>query len=274
MRSCGKICSIHTYIIIYFFCFYIPLHADTKTLTQNTPSPEILNLETLNTQDSIYNSLPADSLKETQLPKDPSLLKMQQDQMDLMRKEYRGNPAETDLIYYKQREAQKEIQKDSTLKIKPEYGIDEDSIATTEQYEFIMQYFFKIIDEIPYGEDYKISVPLHSLRLNQKNPAKTCEINTKEHSLTLTHYNHYTKAEMQASVRKQTQYLLYNLLQEYKAEVLECLMLNQAHLDDMNTALNLESRTKTLTKVRSYVLVDFHGGILTLQVFNPPNRKH
>ena len=79
---------------------------------------------------------------------------------------------------------------------------------------------------------------------------------------------------MQASVRKQTQYLLYNLLQEYKAEVLECLMLNQAHLDDMNTALNLESRTKTITSVRSYVLVDFHGGILTLQVFNPPNRKH
>lgn len=143
MRSCGKICSIHTYIIIYFFCFYIPLHADTKTLMQNTQSPEILNLERLNTQDSIYNSLPADSLKETQLPKDPSLLKMQQDQMDLMRKEYRGNPAETDLIYYKQREAQKEIQKDSTLKIKPEYGIDEDSIATTEQYEFIMQLFFQ-----------------------------------------------------------------------------------------------------------------------------------
>ncbi|TLD98310.1 hypothetical protein LS80_005200 [Helicobacter trogontum] len=269
MLSCST--RFYLYIIPYcFLCFCTPLHADTKALMQNNPSQEILN-----TQDSLYNSLPTDSIKEAPLPKDPSLLQMQQDQMDLMRKEFHGNPAQTDLIYYKQNEAQKEIQKDSTLKIKPEYSTYQDSIAQTEQHEFIMQYFFKIVDEIPYGEDYKISVPLHMLGLQRmKTPSRTCEINTKEHSLPITHYNHYTKAEMQASIRKQTQYLLYNLLQEYKAEVLECLMLNQAYLDDTNTALNLESRTKTITSVRSYVLVDFHGGILTLQVFNPPNKKH
>ena len=251
--------NIH--IALYFLlCFYSVIYA--------------LPYEKQEATTSLYDSKPTDSTQQIILPKDPSELQMQQDQMDLMRKEFHGNPAPSDLIYYKQEEIKKQIQKDSTLKINPDIGKQTDIIGATEQYEFIVQYFFKIVDEIPYGEDYKISTPLHSLRLKQNNmPARTCMIQTKEHSLLLTLYNHYTKAEMQASIRKQTQYLLYNLLQQYQSEVVECLMLNQAHLDDINTALNLQSSTKTITSVRSYVLVDFHGGILTLQVFNPPTKK-
>lgn len=246
-----------------YFC--LPLYALPHT-KQDIPI--------LHVADSLYDSKPTDSTQQLILPKEPSELQMQQDQMYLMRKEFHGNPASSDLIYYKQNMIKKQIQKDSTLKIKPDISEQTDIIGVTEQYEFIVQYFFKIVDEIPYGEDYKISIPLHSLRLKQNSmPARTCAIKTTEQSLSLTLYNHYTKAEMRASIRKQTQYLLYNLLQKYKAEVIECLMLNQAHLDDMNTALNLQSRTKTITSVRSYVLVDFHGSILTLQVFNPPAKK-
>ncbi len=254
---------IATFYIMLLFLYFSCLHANTQP-----------NLPIIYIADTLYHSMPADSTKEITLPKDPDTLQMQQEQIDLMRKEFHGNRAPSDLLYYKQDEIQKQIQKDSTLKIKPEHTTQTDIIGTTAKYEFIMQYFFKIVNEIPYGEDYKISIPLHTLGLEHKGtPARTCTINTKQHSLALTLYNHYTKVEMQASIRKQTQYLLYNLLQEYKTEVLECLMLNQAYLDDMNTALNLQSHTKTITSVRSYVLVDFHGGILTLQVFNPPHKK-
>lgn len=254
------------YIIISCLLYlYIPLYA----LPQR-------DFHVLKVADSLYNSKSVDSTKQIIIPKEPSELQMQQEQIDLMRKEFHGNPAPSDLIYYKQDMIKRQIQRDSTLKINPDISEQTDIIGETEQYEFIIQYFFKIVDEIPYGEDYKLSIPLHTLGLKQNMPARTCTINLKEHSLLIKIYNHYTKAEMQASIRKQTQYLLYNLLKQYQAEVIECLMLNQTHLDDINTALNLQSRTKTITSLRSYVLVDFHGGILTLQVFNPPiknNRK-
>lgn len=241
------------------------LYADTFTKSSNYIS---------NTQDSLYNSLPTDNLKEIILPKDKTEIQMKQEQIDLMRKEFHGNPAKNDIIYQKQEIIKNQIQKDSTLKIEPEVSEQTDIIGATEQYEFIVQYFFKIVDEIPYGEDYKISIPLHSLNLKKNSlPSRTCEIQTKEHSLTLTLYNHYTQAEMKSSIRKQTQYLLYNLLKQYQSEVVECIMLNQAHLDDINTTLNLQSQTKTIASARSYVLVDFHGGILTLEVFNTSNKK-
>lgn len=222
-------------------------------------------------QNNIYNSEPTDSLpKDIPLPKDNTPLQMQEQQLDLMKKEFRGNPAPSDLIYYKQHQNQKEIQKDSTLTIKPEHTSQTDDILMAQPYEFIITYIFKLVNDVPYGEQYKISTPLVSLQLvSKRTPQKTCTINTKEKHLSITHYDSYTKAEMQASIKKQTQYLLYNLLQEYQSDVLECLILNQAHLDDMNTTINLESRTNTITKVKSYLLVSFEGGILTLQVFNP-----
>ncbi len=255
--------GIYKFYISFFYIFIIYLYADSMQLA-NTDI----------TSDSIYNSQPHDSLEqEVPLPKDPSILQMQEQQMDLMRKEYRGNPSKQDLIHYKQEEIKKQIQKDSTLKIKPEHTEDKEIIGVTNQYEFIINYIFKLVDDMPYGENYGIAVPIHSLYLHKRQKiAKVCEINTKETYLTLINYPHYTKTEMNASIRKQTQYLLYNLLQEYKTEVLECLILNQAHLDDLNTAINLEARTKTITSVRSYVLVDFHGGILTIKVFNPKDK--
>ena len=133
MRSCGNMFYTYLYHNLFFLLLYPTLRRYKNTYAKYTKSRDIKSREIKYTRFVIYNSLPADSLKETQLPKDPSLLKMQQDQMDLMRKkkDIVAIPQQTDLIYYKQREAQKDIQKDSTLKIKPEYGIDKDSIATT-----------------------------------------------------------------------------------------------------------------------------------------------
>ncbi len=254
--------SIYKFFLFTFFLSINILCLDSIQINQNL---------TLN---SLYDSNPADSIqKNIPLPKDPSTLQMQEEQIDLMKKEYRGNPSKSDLIYYQQEETKKKIQKDSTLKIKPEHIKEEEIIGETSQHEFIINYIFKLVDDIPYGENYRISTPLNPLYLNKRqNISKTCEINTKDKYLTLINYPYYTKTEMKASIRKQIQYLLYNLLQEYKTEVLECLMLNQAHLDDINTAINLEARTRTIANIRSYLLVDFHGGILTLEVFNPKEK--
>lgn len=202
-------------------------------------------------------------------PQQDSLLKMQQNQIDLIKKEFRANPAPYDTIYYKQRENQKQIQKDSTLKIKPDSTPEIEEISETNSHEFIINYTLKLIDDVPYGEKYNISTPLNPLQLySHYTHVKTCEITTKEKFIHIKYYPHYTKMEMQASIRKQTQYLLYNLLQKYKADVLECLMLQETYLDDRNTTINLESRTHTITKVRSYILVNFNSGILTLEIFS------
>lgn len=250
------------YVIIMLSCF-LPLYALTEQ--------DEIGQNVVRVADSLYDSKPDFISKETTLQKDKTELQMMQEQTDLMRKEFHGNPAKSDIIYHKQEIIKQQIQNDSTLKINPEISEQPDIIGVTQQYEFVVQYVLKIVDEIPYGEEYKISIPLHSLNL-KKSPTRTCQVQTKEHYLTLTLYNHYTQAEMKSSIRKQTQYLLYNLLRKYQAEVVECIMLNQVHLDDMNTAINSQSRTKTITSVHSYMLVDFHGGILTLQIFNPPKK--
>ncbi|RDU61602.1 hypothetical protein [Helicobacter sp. MIT 14-3879] len=239
-------------------------------------------LLSVNAQDSLYNTQPTDSSLQdslvdsldTQTPlSDKEQKQMQIQQMDLMRKEQRSNPAPSDLIYYKQREIQKEIQKDSTLKIDPSRLIEVEQMGESIWYEFVIFYILKLVNDTPYGESYKISVPLVS-KLHKKEVVKTCEIPTKETYYSLTIYPYYTESEMQASIKKQTQQVLYNFLQKYKHNVLECLMQHGAYIDDMNTAINLESRTKTLANVRSYLIVRFSGGILTLKILEMQANAH
>ncbi|RDU67686.1 hypothetical protein CQA53_01420 [Helicobacter didelphidarum] len=226
-------------------------------------------------QSDIFYSIPTDSVpNEVPLQKENTIREMQEQQMDIMKKEYRGNPANSDIVNYKHNEIQKQINKDVMLRINPDTAPEIEEMSETQPYEFIIKYDFKLVNDVPYGEKYAISTPLNTLGLSNRSiSTKVCELNLKEKFFTIKHYPHYTKTEMQASIKKQIRYLLYNFLQEYKTEVLECLMLHQTYLDDRNTTINLESRTKTITKVHSYVLVDFNGGILRLKVFPPKDKN-
>lgn len=258
---------------LFIFVFFLVNIIESKAADSNLYNSQGYP----NTTDSLYDTAPADSLPpETSLPKQDSDTKMHQDQLWLMKKEYKGNPANTDRIYYRQNENIKEINKDSTLKISPSTKPEIEVMSETPQYEFIINYAFKIVDEIPYGETYRISTPLNALNLRatKYELSKTCELNLKEKSFEVLLYPHYTQTQTNASLKKQMQFLLYNFLQDYKGEVLECLILNEARLDSMDTTINLESRTKTLTHVKSYMLVDFSGGILKLEVFKPKNSKY
>lgn len=231
----------------------------------------------IESNENIYNTQPADSIpQDVPLPSLDSESKMQQDQLGYIKKEYRGNPASSDITRYRQEQNIKEISKDSKLKIAPSTEAQSEVMSETPQYEFIINYAFKIVDEVPYGEQYKISTPLNALNLANAQKytlSKTCELNVKEKSFEVLLYPHYTQTQTRASLKKQMQFLLYNFLQNYKGEVLECLILDEARLDSMDTTINLESRTKSLTYVKSYMLVDFSGGILKLEVFKHKNYK-
>ncbi|STQ86194.1 hypothetical protein LS73_000100 [Helicobacter muridarum] len=209
-------------------------------------------------RDELYNT-------KQELEQDIQIQQNSQNQIDFIRREYKGNPAASDLIYYKQNKAQEEIQKDTLLNIEPSREPEIEQVASSMLYEFTVLYTFKIVNDVPYGESYKISVPLVS-KANNKHIAKTCEISTKETYYSLMLYPYYTPSQSQASIKKQTQYKLYDFLQEYKSDVIVCLMQHSTLIDDVNLNINLQSNTKTLASVKAHLFVSFNGGILTLNI--------
>ena len=208
---------------------------------------------------SIYDSL--DSLPEARIDSTPP-----PEQIDLIRRESKDNPAATDRIYYKQKAIQEEIQRDPTLRIDPSREGALEDFGESEWYDFSISYVLKLVNETPHGEAYKIAIPMVPKR--GATTAKECEIQTSKNYYSLMRYPHYTEAQTRHSLKKQTQILLYKLLEEYKGEVLLCLMQHSAHIDDRSMTINLESRTKTLAKVKAYLLANFNGGILTLRILD------
>ncbi|RDU73162.1 hypothetical protein CQA66_02780 [Helicobacter aurati] len=213
---------------------------------------------------SLYDTQPADSVQyNAQVPNE--IQQTSPEQIQWIRKEYKGNPAQSDMLYYQQREAQKAIQKDSSLQIPAERTPEIEQIAESPWHEFVVSYVFKLVNDAPYGESYKIAVPLVS-KAHGKQIAKACEIPTKETYYSLTLYPFYTESQTKASIKKQTQHKLYDFLREYKNDVLLCLIQHNAMIDDTSLTINLESRTKTIASLRAHLLARFSGGVLMLNI--------
>lgn len=158
------------------------------------------------------------------------------------------------------------------LDVDREEYIEQESVI--EPLEFIINYKFKLENDIPYGEKYGISIPINTLNLaGHHNRVNSCQIDVAEKYVNIKHFSHYTQAESRAYSKKQYQYLLYNLLQEYKSDVLECLMLHESRIDDINLSINSESRTNTLVTLKAYVLVGFDSGVLNLDLYETLTRS-
>lgn len=147
------------------------------------------------------------------------------------------------------------------------YGVEVLKIDSTNYHEFIISYIMKIENLVPIGDKFSISSPTKSLK-KKYNFSKTCEIDTNIQDLNLSLDEKLSQQESKKSIRMQTTWELYKMLEKYKTDILECLLQNKVLIDDNATSIDMMNHSKTILKVQNLIEVKFEDSVLTLNIFN------
>lgn len=133
---------------------------------------------------------------------------------------------------------------------------------------FTIRYKILSKDQVPYGDKYQISVPLDSSNLNINSKIiRTCDISIKNTDFYISTKSNYTQREINSSINKQLIKILYNLLNEYRDGVIECMILSNAFLVDETITNNLVAKQHTFLNTNFLqVLASLDGNILTIKI--------